>query len=84
MLTQKITKLRILRAQQGKMNRFRLALGRESDFEELWLSRDSHLKGVPGVSIAQTCFQAIAAVVYRQSEARVQQAIGHRHAHFPN
>ena len=30
------------------MNRFRVALGRESDFEELWLSRDSHLSGVPG------------------------------------
>ena len=84
MLAQKITKLRILRAKQGKMNRFRVALGRENYFEELWLSQDSHLKGVPGVSIAQTCFQAIAAVVYRQSEARVQQAIGHRHAHFPN
>ena len=30
------------------MNRFQVAPGRESDFEELWLSRDSHLKGVPG------------------------------------
>jgi heme-degrading monooxygenase HmoA len=30
------------------MNRFRVAPGREGDFEELWLSRDSHLKGVPG------------------------------------
>ena len=30
------------------MNRFRVALGHESDFEEVWLSRDSHLKGVPG------------------------------------
>ena len=30
------------------MNRFRVAPGREADFEELWLSRDSHLKGVPG------------------------------------
>ena len=30
------------------MNRFRVTLGRENDFEEIWLSRDSHLKGVPG------------------------------------
>ena len=30
------------------MNRFRVTLGREGDFEELWLNRDSHLKGVPG------------------------------------
>jgi heme-degrading monooxygenase HmoA len=30
------------------MNRFRVTLGRESDFEEVWLNRDSHLKGVPG------------------------------------
>ena len=30
------------------MNRFRIALGRESDFEALWRERDSHLAGVPG------------------------------------
>ena len=30
------------------MNRFRIALGRESDFEHLWLSRESHLSNVPG------------------------------------
>jgi len=30
------------------MNRFRVTLGRESDFEEMWLNRDSHLKDVPG------------------------------------
>ena len=30
------------------MNRFRVALGREGDFEEIWLKRDSHLKDVPG------------------------------------
>ena len=30
------------------MNRFRIALGREADFEELWRRRDSHLDGVPG------------------------------------
>jgi len=29
------------------MNRFRVTLGRESDFEEVWLSRYSYLKGVP-------------------------------------
>ena len=29
------------------MNRFRVTLGRESDFEEVWLSGDSYLKGVP-------------------------------------
>lgn len=30
------------------MNRFRIAKGRESDFETLWRERDSHLEGVPG------------------------------------
>lgn len=30
------------------MNRFRIALGREQDFERLWRERDSHLEGVPG------------------------------------
>ena len=47
MLAQKPAKLPILRDKKGKMNRFRVTLGRESDFEEVWLSRDSHLKGVP-------------------------------------
>jgi heme-degrading monooxygenase HmoA len=30
------------------MNRFRIAKGREADFEKLWRERDSHLEGVPG------------------------------------
>ena len=30
------------------MNRFRIATGRESDFEELWRNRDSQLDDVPG------------------------------------
>jgi heme-degrading monooxygenase HmoA len=30
------------------MNRFRIALGRENDFETLWRNRDSHLDEVPG------------------------------------
>jgi heme-degrading monooxygenase HmoA len=30
------------------MNRFKVALGSESDFETLWTSRDSRLKDVPG------------------------------------
>ena len=30
------------------MNRFKVAPGREGDFEEMWLSRDTHLKDVPG------------------------------------
>ena len=30
------------------MNRFRIALGREADFEALWRTRDSQLDGVPG------------------------------------
>ena len=30
------------------MNRFRIARGREEDFETLWRSRDSQLEGVPG------------------------------------
>jgi heme-degrading monooxygenase HmoA len=30
------------------MNRFRIALGREHDFEELWRKRESYLDEVPG------------------------------------
>lgn len=30
------------------MNRFRVAKGSEQDFEQVWLSRDSHLDTVPG------------------------------------
>ena len=30
------------------MNRFRIARGREDDFETLWRNRESHLDGVPG------------------------------------
>lgn len=30
------------------MNRFRIARGREADFEKLWRERDSHLDGTPG------------------------------------
>ena len=30
------------------MNRFKIRLGREADFENIWKSRDSHLEGVPG------------------------------------
>ena len=30
------------------MNRFRIAVGRESVFEDLWRRRDSQLEGVPG------------------------------------
>ena len=30
------------------MNRFRIAEGREQDFEDLWRKRESHLEGVPG------------------------------------
>ena len=30
------------------MNRFKVALGSESEFEELWKNRDTHLKEVPG------------------------------------
>ncbi len=30
------------------MNRFRIALGREGVFEDLWKNRDSQLDGVPG------------------------------------
>ena len=30
------------------MNRFRIAPGREPDFERLWKERDSHLDGVDG------------------------------------
>jgi len=30
------------------MNRFQVKHGAEADFEQVWLSRDSHLKGVPG------------------------------------
>jgi heme-degrading monooxygenase HmoA len=30
------------------MNRFKVRKGAERDFEQVWLSRDSHLGGVPG------------------------------------
>lgn len=30
------------------MNRFRIALGREETFEEIWRKRESHLDEVPG------------------------------------
>jgi heme-degrading monooxygenase HmoA len=30
------------------MNRFRIARGREEDFESLWRTRESYLDGVPG------------------------------------
>jgi heme-degrading monooxygenase HmoA len=30
------------------MNRFQVARGSEQDFEQVWLSRDSHLEKVPG------------------------------------
>jgi len=30
------------------MNRFRVALGAENDFEQVWLNRDVHLRTVPG------------------------------------
>src|SRR3972149_5305883 len=30
------------------MNRFKVKKGSEHDFEQVWLTRDSHLKGVPG------------------------------------
>lgn len=30
------------------MNRFRIASGREPDFEEMWRKRDSYLNDVPG------------------------------------
>jgi heme-degrading monooxygenase HmoA len=30
------------------MNRFKVALGSEADFETVWTTRDSHLSGVPG------------------------------------
>ncbi len=30
------------------MNRFKVALGSEADFEHIWKSRESHLNSVPG------------------------------------
>ncbi|MEE2997689.1 MAG: antibiotic biosynthesis monooxygenase [Pseudomonadota bacterium] len=30
------------------MNRFKIALGRKNDFEQIWKGRNSHLEGVPG------------------------------------
>ncbi len=32
------------------MNRFRIALGREAEFEDIWRGRDSQLEAVPGFS----------------------------------
>ena len=30
------------------MNRFKISLGREDDFEEMWRNRETHLEGVKG------------------------------------
>ena len=30
------------------MNRFKIAIGRESDFEDIWKNRETHLDGVKG------------------------------------
>ena len=30
------------------MNRFRIVLGRENEFESIWKNRDTHLEDVPG------------------------------------
>ena len=30
------------------MNRFKIVIGKEKQFEEIWKSRDSHLNNVPG------------------------------------
>ena len=30
------------------MNRFKIVLGKESQFEDIWRNRDSHLDNVPG------------------------------------
>ena len=30
-------------------NNFKVVPGKESEFEEIWKNRDSHLKGVPGI-----------------------------------
>lgn len=30
------------------MNRFKIAIGKENEFIEIWQNRDSHLDGVPG------------------------------------
>jgi len=41
----------ILKGEQNlfiAMNRFRIALGHESDFEEIWQNRESYLEGVAG------------------------------------
>ncbi|TLU74684.1 antibiotic biosynthesis monooxygenase family protein [Lichenicoccus roseus] len=33
------------------MNRFRVALGSENDFEQMWLTRESRLREVPGFEV---------------------------------
>ena len=30
------------------MNRFKIVLGKEKEFEDVWKNRDTHLKDVPG------------------------------------
>ena len=30
------------------MNRFKIAVGRESDFEDIWRNRETYLEGVKG------------------------------------
>ena len=36
------------------MNRFKIVLGREIEFENIWRQRDTHLKDVPGFEKFQT------------------------------
>ena len=71
------------------MNHFRVAEGRESDFEEVWRRRESYLRGVPGfvqfallrgdapgAYISHSTWESREAfVAWTQSEAFVQ---GHR------
>ena len=30
------------------MNRFKIVIGKEKDFENVWKNRETHLEGVPG------------------------------------
>jgi heme-degrading monooxygenase HmoA len=33
------------------MNRFKIVLGKEKDFESVWKNRDTHLEGVKGFEV---------------------------------
>ena len=47
------------------MNRFKIVLGKEENFEKVWRDRDTHLKGVPGFKNLQELSDKLKPFSYR-------------------